>query len=175
MSTLMSSGWIWEKTPDGTSRFVLGEVGNNPLICFGINPSTAVPGDLDPTVTRVRARAATKGHDGWTMCNVYPQISTDPKKVHRAFDPALKDANERHIAEHVGGRPLTILAAWGTLVMSRPYLRQLAHDIASMPELKHCSWVSLGDLTKDGHPRHPLYVSGDAPFVPFDIVAYSAA
>lgn len=28
--------WIWEKTPDGTSRFVQGAVGENPLVCFGM-------------------------------------------------------------------------------------------------------------------------------------------
>lgn len=127
--------WIWEKTPDETSRFVLGTVGENPLVCFGINPSTAVPGALDPTVTRVSNHAARKGHDSWLMFNVYPQISTDPTGIHRALDGDLKEMNERHIAQHVRGRPLTILAAWGTLVQSRPYLRQLAHDIATLPEL----------------------------------------
>ncbi|MRH30142.1 DUF1643 domain-containing protein [Microbacterium sp. SYP-A9085] len=165
--------WIWEKTPDGTSRFVLGTVGENPLVCFGINPSTAVPGDLDPTVTRVSKHAARKGHDSWTMFNVYPQISTDPKGMHLELDPGLKKLNERHIAEHIDGRPLTILAAWGTLVGSRPYLRRLARDIVTLPELANCTWVSLGALTKDGHPRHPLYVNGDTPFVPFNVVAYT--
>ncbi|MGA7146872.1 MAG: DUF1643 domain-containing protein [Microbacterium sp.] len=100
--------WIWKKTPDGTPRYVLGTVGENPLVCFGINPSTAVPNDLDPTVTRVSKFAERHGHDSWTMLNVYPQISTDPKGMHLALDPVLKAENERHIADHVGGRPLTI-------------------------------------------------------------------
>lgn len=53
-------------------------------------------------------------------------------------------------------RPLTILAALGTLVESRPYLHQLAHDIATLPELSNRTWVSLGATTKASHPRHPL-------------------
>ena len=167
--------WIWEKTPDGTSRFVLGTVGENPLVCFGINPSTAVPNDLDPTVTRVSRFAERNGHDSWTMFNVYPQISTDPKGMHLELDPVLKAENERRIAEHVDGRPLTILAAWGVLVESRPYLLSLAHDIATLPELQDCIWVSLGVPTKAGHPRHPLYMKGTAPFEPFDMVSYTAA
>ncbi|WP_166865762.1 DUF1643 domain-containing protein [Salinibacterium sp. ZJ70] len=171
----MTVEWTWEKTPDGQSRFVLGTVGENPLICFGINPSTAVPGQLDPTVTRVSKHAARTGHDSWTMLNVYPQISTDPKGMHLELDPQLKELNERHIAEHVAGRSLTIMAAWGTLVESRPHLRRLAHDIAALPELANCTWVSLGTTTKAGHPRHPLYVKGDAPLIPFDIATYTTA
>ena len=65
------------------------------------------------------------------------------------------------------------MAAWGVLVESRPYLRQLACDIAALPELRNCTRVSLGDVTKAGHPKHPLYVKGDTPFIPFDVVAYT--
>lgn len=165
--------WVWEKTPDGTARFVLGTVGENPLIGIGINPSTAVPNALDPTVTRARGFAERNGHDSWMMFNVYPQISTDPKGIHPVLDAGLKAENERHIAAHVAGRPLTILAAWGTLVTSRPYLLRLVHDIAALPELQASTWVSLGATTKAGHPRHPLYVKGTTPFVPFDIVSYA--
>lgn len=166
--------WVWEKSADGGARFVLGTVGESPLVCFGINPSTAVPGALDPTVTRVRAFAERSGHDGWTMLNVYPQISTDPAGLHRHADPVLAEQNMRRIADHVGGRPLTILAAWGVLIESRSYLRGLARDIAALPELQACTWVRLGAPTKAGHPRHPLYVKGTTPFEPFDIAGYSA-
>jgi len=55
--------WIWKKTPDGTSRFVLGTIRVNPLVCFGINPSTAIPNDLDPTATSVSEFAKRNGHD----------------------------------------------------------------------------------------------------------------
>lgn len=55
--------------------------GENPLVCFGINPSTAVPNALDPTLKRVRRFAAENGYDSWTMLNVYPQIATNPKTL----------------------------------------------------------------------------------------------
>lgn len=168
--------WLWEKTADGSARFVLGTEGENPLVCFGINPSTAVPNNLDPTVTRVSKFASrTPGQfDSWLMFNVYPQISTDPTGMHLALDPDLKAENERHIAQLVDGRALTLLAAWGTLVESRPYLLDAMRDIVQLPELQACTWVSLGDPTKAGHPRHPLYLKGCTPFVPFDVAAYVA-
>jgi hypothetical protein len=65
--------WIYERSADGSARFVLGTVGVNPLVCFGINPSTAVPNAPDGTVARVSKFAV----DSWTMLNVYPQIATD--------------------------------------------------------------------------------------------------
>ncbi len=170
--TIPMAQWVWEKTADGASRFVLGTVGSNPLVCFGINPSTAVPGRLDPTVTRVSRFAERHGHDSWTMLNVYPQISTDPAGLHRQPDLQLKAENERHIAEQIAGRSLTIVAAWGVLIESRRYLPGLARDIAALPELQACTWMTLGTPTKAGHPRHPLYLKSTTPFESFDIGAY---
>lgn len=68
--------WIYKPSSDGTARFVLGVFETNPLICFGINHSTAKPGVVDPTVTRVKNFAAGHRYDGWTMRNItrrYPQ------------------------------------------------------------------------------------------------------
>lgn len=39
--------WIYKNTSDNKSRFVLGTKGDKPLICFGINPSTAEPGNTE--------------------------------------------------------------------------------------------------------------------------------
>ena len=43
--------WIYERTNDNLFRFILGRDGKNPLVCFGVNPSTAVP---DGTVIKGR-------------------------------------------------------------------------------------------------------------------------
>ncbi|MFR6424354.1 MAG: DUF1643 domain-containing protein, partial [Oscillospiraceae bacterium] len=48
----------------------------NPLICIGINPSTAQPGDLDNTLKSVERIALGNGYDSFTMFNVYPQRAT---------------------------------------------------------------------------------------------------
>lgn len=170
----MTDGWTYEHDPTGSARFVLGTVGVNPLVCIGINPSTAAPNAPDRTIARVMRFAADNGFDSWTMLNVYPQISTDPQGLHTEFDGALKAENERHIARMVQGRP-TLLAAWGGLIASRPYLRLLLRDILQVANDAGCEWMSLGDLTKNGHPRHPLYVRADAPLRPFDVDEYLRA
>ena len=168
------TSWIWQRTPDNRARFVLGTTGAHPLVCFGINPSTAVPGALDPTVTRVSRFAAREEDrfDSWVMLNVSPQISTDPRGMHYSLDADWKAENERRIADIVAGRPLTLLAAWGTLIESRPYLFENLHEIVGLPELANCTWVSLGTPTKAGHPRHPLYLKSTTPLVPFDVSGY---
>ncbi len=164
--------WLYERTEDGSARFVLGTAGDNPLVCFGINPSTAVPNALDRTVARVSKFAASNGFDSWVMLNVYPQIATDPKHMDRAYRAELKQENERHISEFIDGRPLTLLAAWGVLIDSRSYLRSLLTDILKLTTAAGCEWVSLGTPTKDGHPRHPLYVPGDTALQPFSVARY---
>lgn len=164
--------WLYEHAADGSARFVLGEAGQNPLVCFGINPSTAVPHAPDPTIKRVRKFASDNGFEGWTMLNVYPQIATDPKNIDRDYRHELKSENERHIVRLINERPMTLLASWGGLITSRPYLPELLRDILQLTTDAGCDWVSLGTPTKLGHPRHPLYVRGDVPLRPFDANKY---
>lgn len=167
----MSEQWIYEPSADGCSRFVLGVVGTNPLVCFGINPSTARPGALDPTVTRVKNFASAHGYDGWTMLNVYPQISTDPAGMHCKYDPQLKAANEQHIAKAIQGRR-TLLAAWGGNMTRRPYLSELLRDILKLTDASGAQWLSLGKPLQDGHPAHPSRLANATPLVPFDMGSY---
>ena len=71
----------------------MGTVGVNPLVCLGINPTTALPNAMDRTVARVSKFAVDNaddnaddngddhgddhGDDSRTMLNVYPRIAID--------------------------------------------------------------------------------------------------
>lgn len=63
---------------DDTARFMLGEVGENPIICLGINPSTANDEKDDSTISKIRKIASENNCDGWIMLNLYPQRATNP-------------------------------------------------------------------------------------------------
>lgn len=167
--------WIYERSDDDLARFVLGTTGENPLVCVGLNPSTATPSRLDPTLKRVVKAAATSGHDSVLMLNLYALRATDPRMLPRTPDPELTAANEAHIARAIDGRALTVWAAWGALIATRSYLPGLLIDLARLPALARCRWHSRGPLTMAGHPRHPLYVRDAEPLVPFDLDAYCAA
>ena len=78
--------WYYEPHTYLPYRYVLGRVGRHPLVCIGINPSTAQPGALDPTLKSVERLANANGFDSWIMFNVYPQRATDPNDMDRAPD-----------------------------------------------------------------------------------------
>ena len=44
-----SSKWLYVPPFYDEYRYILGTAGKNPLICIGINPSTAAPDNLDNT------------------------------------------------------------------------------------------------------------------------------
>jgi len=167
--------WIYESSSDNHARALLGTDGTHPLVCFGINPSTAAPGSLDRTVATVEGVAARAGFDSFMMLNVYPQRATDPNEMHHTLDQALHDWNLRSIATFVDERALTVWAAWGTLIGKRSYLPGLLAEIVALPELSNCLWRSRGARSKAGHPHHPLYVRADAPLHNFDVAAYATS
>lgn len=45
--------WLYAPSFYSEYRYILGTRGENPLICIGINPSTARPDDLDNTLKSV--------------------------------------------------------------------------------------------------------------------------
>ncbi len=86
---------------DDTARFMLGEVGENPIICFGINPSTANDEKDDPTISKIRKIASENNCDGWIMLNLYAQVTPEPNELHKNqdFDIYLHEKNINIIKE----------------------------------------------------------------------------
>ena len=105
--------WYYEPHTYLPYRYVLGRVGRHPLVCIGINPSTAQPGALDPTLKSVERLANANGFDSWIMFNVYPQRATDPNDMDRVPDRALCDENLRWLRAVLAETEPTMWAAWG--------------------------------------------------------------
>ncbi len=165
--------WIYTKNENNTARYVLGTVGKNPLICFGINPSTAAPENLDNTVKSVQRIAHHNGYDSWIMLNLYPQRATNPNDMHRSCDVAALQDNIREISRIIQQYDQPDLwVAWGTLIKKRPYLQHCLKQLLTELAGQTCNWVTIGELTKQGHPHHPLYLRTDSTIKPFDILAY---
>lgn len=89
--------WLYENSIDNTSRYAMGMIGKNPLLCVGINPSTAEPNSLDPTLKSVARISEANGHDSWIMINVYPQRATDIDNLHIQKDYKLHIENMKYI------------------------------------------------------------------------------
>lgn len=142
---------------DDTERFILGESGANPIICFGINPSTANDIKYDPTILKIRKIASENNCDGWVMLNLYPQRATNPNDMHIEADNDLKIKNYKAIRSVFNTYPNALtLASWGNAIGKRKYLKDCLKEILAIaPDRK---WVCRGKLTVKGNPRHQLYV-----------------
>ena len=55
--------WLYVPNFYSEYRYILGTRGKKPLICIGINPSTAAPEALDPTLQSVNRIALSNGYD----------------------------------------------------------------------------------------------------------------
>lgn len=168
----------WLYVPDyyADYRYILGTRGENPLICIGINPSTAAPDDLDNTLKSVARIASGNGYDSWIMFNVYAQRATNPDDMDVSLNEKLHRENMRafeYILKNVGeGVSPAIWAAWGTIIEKRPYLRDCVFDMVEIGQRYGANWFSAGKRSVKGHPHHPLYLRKDVPTETFDIAEY---
>lgn len=167
------NNWLYQTDPLNKTRYILGTKGNNPLLCFGVNPSTATPEQLDPTLKAVERFSKMHGYDSWVMMNLYPQRSTDPNGIHKRLNKPIHEENLQHIENILKSHPkATIWAAWGTLIEKRPFLRGCLQDIIEITNRYNCKWISIGKVSKKGHPHHPLYLGNDAEIKGFDLNKY---
>ena len=164
--------WVYENTADNTARYTLGTLGERPLVCIGLNPSTAIPDRLDPTLTRVQAVAGLNEYDSFLMLNVYPLRSTDPEGLPGDLDPEAVKANAAQISAALEGATPDVWVAWGALIAKRRFFVPLLLELLDLPVFENARWLSHGPISKDGHPHHPLYVKDTDPLDLFDMSAY---
>lgn len=168
--------WIYDHD-EPLFRYSLGQEGKKPLVCFGVNPSTAKPGDLDPTVASVARFAHDHGYDGWLMFNLYPQRATNPDKMHKRFQKKTHQKNVEvigRLVKSLTAHEVDVWCAWGTLIEKRPYLASCFQDIYETLKSSHpkFGFHSRGRVSKKGHPHHPLYIKKKAPLDTFDLNKY---
>lgn len=165
--------WLYAPNFYSEYRYILGTRGENPLICIGINPSTARPDDLDNTLKSVERIALGNGFDSFLMFNVYAQRATDPNAMEKACNWQLHKENMeafRYVLS-ISKNP-TVWAAWGAIIEKREYLPECVWDMVKIGQEYGATWVCAGAITKKGHPHHPLYLRKDEKIKPFDIESY---
>ncbi|MBR3586176.1 MAG: DUF1643 domain-containing protein [Oscillospiraceae bacterium] len=169
----------WLYVPDFYTeyRYVLGTRGEYPVICAGINPSTAEPDNLDPTLKSVSRIAAANAFDSWMMFNVYAQRATRPDDMDTERNELLHHENMEafrtllQLAACSGRKPI-VWAAWGAIIEKRFWLMDCVRDMYMLGKDFGALWVCAGKCSKAGHPHHPLYLRKDELFHPFDMGGY---
>ena len=169
------SRWLYVPNFYSEYRYILGTRGEKPLICIGINPSTAAPDDLDNTLKSVERVALHNGYDSFIMFNVYAQRATNPDDMEPACNPALHRENmeafDYVLSLDKAGAP-AVWAAWGTIIEKRDYLPACVRDMVRIGTARNAVWYSAGKRSKKGHPHHPLYLRKDSVLEPFDVAGY---
>ncbi len=166
--------WIYVPDVYRDYRYILGTRGEKPLVCIGVNASTAEPGALDNTLKSVSRIAAANGFDSWMMFNVYAQRATRPDDMDEERDERLHRENLaafRWLLSQSGAAP-TVWAAWGAVVEKRDYLFDCVRDLVAVGEEFSARWTRAGAVSKAGHPHHPLYLRKDEPLKDFDVRGY---
>lgn len=146
----------------GRYRYMLKRVwGDEPLLPFCmLNPSTADAEQDDPTIRRCIGFSKREGYGGIIVVNLYAFRATNPKDMQAAPFPFGPD-NHRHLTEVAEAAKLydvPIVCAWGANDRGET-VKQIFRQVGVRT-------VCLGK-TKDGSPRHPLYVRGDQPLEAF--------
>ena len=169
------SRWLYVPNTYSEYRYILGTRGQKPLICVGINPSTAAPDALDPTLQSAQRIALNNGYDSFLMFNVYAQRATDPDDMERTYNRQLHAQNMKAfdyaLSLDRAGAP-AVWAAWGTIIEKRDYLPGCVRDMIAVGKARGARWYSAGKKSKKGHPHHPLYLRKDSLLEEFDVEGY---
>lgn len=165
----------WLYVPDFYTeyRYILGTRGQKPLICIGVNPSTAEPDRLDNTLKSVERIALHNGYDSFIMFNVYAQRATRPADMERKRNESLHRANMEAFDYilSLSSAP-AVWAAWGSIIEQRDYLKPCVQDMIALGERRGARWYTAGKRSVKGHPHHPLYLKKDSALDEFDVSRY---
>ena len=112
-----------------------------------LNPSVADEVQDDPTIRRCIAFAKAWGYSGLCMTNLFAFRATDPRDMKIAADPVGPD-NDTHLLA-LSADAGVIVAAWGVHGVHKGRASAVCKLLPSL----HCL-----ALTKEGHPKHPLYL-----------------
>ena len=123
-----------------------------------LNPSTADVYNDDPTIRRCRDFAIKWGFEHVFITNLFAWRSTDPKQLRYWHDRELDVVGPRNddFIYRCCKNSRLVVVAWGALDKELQWREKEVLDL-----IKPFMPTALG-LTREGHPRHPLYLRKDS-------------
>jgi hypothetical protein len=142
--------------------------GSGPLLPFVmLNPSTADASIDDPTIRRCMGFSRREGADGIAVVNLFAYRTPSPKELWAVEPRQRHGLHNEHALYDIANEAIEtnspIVCAWGAGA------GDAANFTVEWLKTRGARLVCLGK-TKEGHPRHPLYVKGDQPLMPFAVV-----
>lgn len=133
--------------------------GHEPLVFIMLNPSVADDVDDDPTIRRCIGFAKNAGYGGIHVVNLFGWIATYPDQLRgriRSGMDCVGPDNDGAIRRAVAIGP--VCAAWGLC----PSWAEMRVEYVHRSLVNPARNLFVLGLTRDGHPRHPLYCPGDS-------------
>ena len=119
------------------------------VMFIGLNPSTADEKQDDPTIRRCIGFAKDWGFGGIYMLNLFAYRATNPKEILKAENP-IGDANDEYLKMYHAKEGLNI-ACWGTWGV----YKGRGEEVIALLGKENLSCLGV---TKNGQPKHPLYL-----------------
>ena len=126
-----------------------------------LNPSTADARQDDATIRSCVRLLTSLGYGSMEVVNLMAWRATDPKDIPAKPSDAMGSNNPREIEAAVSRCDVAI-CAWG----AHPYAKLFARGVLDVVSLYRPAAYCFGK-TKDGAPRHPLYIKSGTPLETF--------
>lgn len=141
----------------GTYRYSLyRKWGEGKTMAFiGLNPSTADASKDDQTIRKVVGYARREGCGSLFMLNLFAYRSRDPKVLTVVEDPI--GPNNKQVIQATIDQSQLVLVGWGS---DKSITSGVIQSVLPASGTYYC----LG-INKDGNPKHPLYLAGNAPLL----------
>jgi hypothetical protein len=147
---------------DGVHRYNLireWDAINPSMLFVMLNPSTADAVEDDPTIRRCMGFARRENCGMIEVVNLFAYRATDPKELKKTDTPLVGVDNDE-IIQLAAEESDIIVCAWGT----NGTLNGRNKEVISLLQSVGKPIMCLGK-TKDGHPKHPLYLPADAELI----------
>jgi hypothetical protein len=139
---------------------------NKPRVLFiMLNPSTADAEKDDPTIRRCIGFAKDWGYGGIYVVNLFSLRATNPKDLLTA--PFVVGIENEKWFRRMSCLAHLVVCAWGNSSIVNKLQKRLDHG------WKPLSWISKPlhyiELSKDGTPKHPLYLPKHLTPIPYEV------
>lgn len=158
-------------SPDDVYRYELVRIWDASLPLLSVvmvNPSTADHTKNDPTIVKVMEFARRLGYGGIIVVNLFAFRATDVNELRAALDP-VGPLNRVYI-ECAMLRTRTTLVAWGASGKLPRQLRDQWRTVIRIASLMNRPLYCL-TTCNDGHPKHPVMIGYDTPFIEWSVLA----
>lgn len=133
--------------------------GKEKCLYIMFNPSTADLRMCDMTLNRCISFAKSGGFGGYDVVNLYSYRTLAPKELRKAAIPSLPENTE--IVKQAMNETEKIIIAWGSNAAYKEYKWVLEYA-EQIGKPLYCF-----GKTKNGSPKHPLFLSRDTKIIPY--------